>query len=382
MRCSQGASRKKREDSCLKRRKPRSKHALLKAVLATGAVAGTAMLLERLFLASPPYHGPLSDHYDGRRFHNPGKSEPREKSVLKWLLTRRPGYWPDWLNAPYGPAPPERVNGGGLRITFVNHSTMLVQMDGLNILTDPIWGDRTSPVSFAGPKRHRPPGLLFRDLPPIDAVLISHNHYDHFDAGTLHRLRRRESMPIITTLGNGLAMRRYGIEGSVELDWWQETQLKDRLRITAVPACHFSSRGISDRDANLWCGFVISGPSGNVYFAGDSGWGEHFQEIGKRFAPIRAAMLPIGAYLPRWFMKPVHIDPQRAVDAHVALGAGISIPMHFGTFALGDDGMLDPARELKDALERHGETRFWILSEGEGREIPSSPSIPGGNGRQ
>ncbi|MEO8034752.1 MAG: MBL fold metallo-hydrolase, partial [Acidobacteriota bacterium] len=340
-----------------------------KALVATGVATALGAALERWVMASPHYEGPPSDHYDGRMFLNFEKVEQRQESFLEWRMTRKPGHWPDFLDAPYGPAPPSRVDGGAVRVTFVNHATLLIQMDGVNILTDPIWSDRTSPVSFVGPRRHRPPGIRFGDLPPIDAVLVSHNHYDHLDVATLRRLRGRDQMPIITPLGNDLALERYGIEGGIALDWWSETRITNRVRVTVVPARHFSSRGLSDRNANLWGGFVISGPSGNVYFAGDTGWGRHFEEIGRRFSPIRAALLPIGSYLPRWFMHPVHIDPAQAVDAHLALRAQTSIAMHYGTFALGDDGMLDPVHDLQRALVERGNPRFWILAEGEGREV-------------
>ncbi|HEU4521778.1 MAG TPA: MBL fold metallo-hydrolase, partial [Thermoanaerobaculia bacterium] len=309
-------------------------------------------------------------------------------------LTAERGPWREWVDDPPGPPPPARVNDGRLRVTFVNHATTLIQMDGVNILTDPIWSERCSPVSWAGPKRHRPPGIRFEDLPPIDAVLISHNHYDHLDLPTLRRLlanhgdpespgalTRRSAPPspahagegtllLVSHLGNGALLAKHGIDEARELDWWQELPLANGVRVTSVPAQHFSARAISDRDANLWGGFVISGPSGNVYFAGDTGWGRHFAEIGQRFSPIRLALLPIGAYLPRWFMKPAHISPAEAVDAHLALGASTSIPIHFGTFALGDDGEMKPIVDLRAAIAAKGNPNFPILGFGEGRDIP------------
>ncbi|HUP44004.1 MAG TPA: MBL fold metallo-hydrolase, partial [Thermoanaerobaculia bacterium] len=333
----------------------------------TVAAAAIAVALDRRF-AAPRHDGPKSDHFDGKRFHNHQSGWQSEGSFLKWQLTREPGPWRAWVDDSPGPPPPPRVDGGGLRVTFVNHATTLIQMDGVNILTDPIWSERCSPVSWAGPKRHRPPGIRFEDLPEIDAILISHNHYDHLDLPTLRRFQPRP--PIISHLGNGGLLAKNGIGGARELDWWQETAISDRVRITAVPAQHFSARALSDRDANLWGGFVISGPSGNVYFAGDTGWGKHFDEIGQRFGPIRLALLPIGAYLPRWFMKPAHIHPAEAVDAHHALRASTSVAIHFGTFRLGDDGEMQPVEDLRRAIAGKGNPRFWILGFGEGRDVP------------
>jgi L-ascorbate metabolism protein UlaG (beta-lactamase superfamily) len=341
------------------------------SVAAASAILGAAGI-ERFGFAAPHYRGPVSDHFDGTRFHNLTVTADKHDGALKWMLERPWGTrnWRSWVDEPPGPPPPRRVDGGGLRVTFVNHSTMLVQMDGLNLLTDPIWSERCSPVSFAGPKRHRPPGIRFDDLPPIDVVLLSHNHYDHLDVPTLRRLLAKHAPRIVTALGNGLVLTKSGLGDSTELDWWQATPLSDAVTVTAVPAQHFSSRGVSDRNRNLWCGFVISGPSGHVYFAGDTGWGPHFEQIRQRFSPIRLAMLPIGAYLPRWFMSPVHIGPDQAVEAHLALRASTSVPMHYGTFDLGDDGETQPVEELRAAIAEKGDTKFRVLGFGEGLDVP------------
>ncbi len=337
---------------------------------AAAALAGTAVLVERTVVASPHYHGPRSDHFDGSRFHNVPLAEHGEGSFLKWQLNRENGYWPLWINDPAGPRPPARVDD--LRVTFVNHSTLLIQMDGINILTDPIWSDRCSPVSFAGPKRHRAPGIRFDDLPKIDLVLVTHNHYDHLDLPTLRALQARFHPRILTPLGNGALMSRQGIAGATDLDWWDDVDITPSMKITLVPAQHFCARALSDRDATLWGGFVISGRAGNVYFAGDTGWGDHFAAIARRFPSIRLACLPIGAYLPRWFMKPVHIDPAEAVAAHKVLGASTSVAMHYGTFNLGDDGSNEPVADLRRAIAAHGNPRFWIMGFGEGRPVPRS----------
>ncbi|MEA2416390.1 MAG: hypothetical protein QOI58_3047 [Thermoanaerobaculia bacterium] len=335
------------------------------AAITIGSVIAAAAI-ERIFFASPRWRGAASDHFDGERFHNRERKSETKRSVLKWQLTRVPGEWPEHPEATYGPPPHERVDGGRLRVTFINHSTTLIQMDGVNILTDPVWSERVSPVSFAGPRRHRAPGIRFEDLPPVDLVLVSHNHYDHMDMATLRRI----DAPIVTPLGNSALLRRHGIHDAIDLDWWETTKHANGIETTVVPARHFSARAISDRNRNLWSGFVISGKSGHVYFAGDTGWGNHFAEIGRRFAPIRAALLPIGNYLPRWFMGPVHIDPAEAVDAHFALGARTSVGVHFGTFALADDGEYDPVHDLSVALAENGNPPFLVLDQGEGRDLP------------
>ena len=336
-----------------------------KALMITAAAAGGAIALERFFLAAPRYRGPRSDHFDGHHFHNADPGRQSEESFLKWQLTRQRGTWHDHFDVPFGDPPPARVGEGELRVTLINHSSTLIQVDGVNILTDPVWSKRVSPVTFTGPRRHRPPGIRFEDLPAIDLVLVSHNHYDHLDLDTLRRLQQRDAPRIVVPLGIVALLDRHDIGNATELDWWASNG-----RITAVPARHFSARGLSDRNRTLWCGFVITSAAGNVYFAGDTGWGPHFQEIGDRFAPMRLALLPIGAYLPRWFMHPVHIDPAQAVDAHFALRAETSVAIHFGTFALGDDGDEEPLWDLKQAIGQKQQPRFWILGHGEGRDLP------------
>ncbi|HET7434850.1 MAG TPA: MBL fold metallo-hydrolase [Thermoanaerobaculia bacterium] len=336
------------------------------AAIAAGATAA-GIIYEQTRLAAPRYHGPQSDHFNGRTFFNPRPDRQSEGSFLKWQMTKQPGFWREWVDAPFGPPPPARVADGRVRITWVNHATMLVQLDGVNLLTDPIWSERCSPFSVIGPKRHRPPGIRFEDLPPIDAILVSHNHYDHLDLPTLRRFRGTR---IFAPLGNAALMARHGVKSARDLDWWQAAAINYDVTITLVPAQHFCARSISDRDRTLWGGFVISGPSGHVYFAGDTGWGSHFEQIAARFQPIRAALLPIGAYLPRWFMKPAHISPVEAVDAHHVLRAGTSIAMHYGTFNLGDDGELEPLHDLNAAIAAKGNPRFLAVDHGIGIEVP------------
>ena len=352
---------------------------LLRRTLSLAAVAVLTLLGVGIFMggcvfAGPKYRGPTSDHFDGEQFFNRTRQERHGfGDFLRWQRTRRPGEWKDYVDAPPGPPPPHRVARGEMRVTFVNHATALIQMDGLNVLTDPHWSERASPVQFAGPRRHRPPGIRFEDLPPIDAVLISHNHYDHLDVPTLRRLRRAfPAARIFTGLGVGLLLEKEHIEGAVELDWWQSVPLNGEVTLTAARAQHFSNRGLGDQNATLWTGYALRGPSGLAYFAGDTGYGPHFQELRERLGSPRLALLPIGAFRPEWFMGFVHLSPAEAVRAAQELGAGTSVGIHFGTFRLADDGQEEPPEELRRALEAAGASapRFWVLGFGEGRDVP------------
>ena len=322
------------------------------------------------------YQGPVSDHFNGEFFFNPNHAQLRGAgSLYEWLKSRQPGPWRKWTDAAPGPTPPERVTQGDLRVTFVGHSTVLIQMDGLNILTDPVWSMRASPVPFAGPKRHRPPGIRFDQLPTIDLVLQSHDHYDHFDIPTYRKIARAKwNTRYVVPLGVAQRLTSKSLartEQISELDWWDSVQVSSHVRVTAIPALHFSGRGLRDRNRTLWAGYAIEGPSGRVIFAGDTAYGTHFRQISERFPQPRLALIPIGAYRPQWFMGPVHISPQDAVKAHEDLGASTSVAIHFGTFRLADDGEDEPPLELKKELDARKEAhRFWTLGTGEGRDIP------------
>ena len=356
------------------RRLLKSLAVVLLALGSAGLVAGCCVF------SGPRYTGPKSDHFDGEHFVN--QTGPRHSGfgdLMKWATTRQKGPWREWTDAQPGPPPPRRVGPGELRVTFVNHATTLVQLDGLNVLTDPIWSERCSPVSFAGPKRHRPPGLRFEDLPPIDAVVLSHNHYDHLDLPTLRQLQDAWHPRFFVGLGNRALLEKAGLDRVTELDWWQEAKLSPEVTVSSVPAEHFSNRGMCDRDSTLWTGYVMKGRGGPVYFAGDTGYGPHFRQIRERFGPVRLALLPIGAYKPEWFMAPVHTSPLEVVRAHQELQASTSAAIHFGTFSLGDDGQDDAPQALTAALEQAGPAaagRFWILGFGEGRDVPP---LPGSN---
>ncbi len=253
-----------------------------------------------------------------------------------------------------------------LRVTFINHTTVLLQTHGVNILTDPIWSNRCGPVSWFGPRRVRPPGIRFQDLPAIDVVLLSHNHYDHCDLPSLKRVARAHHPKLIAPLGNKRFLERRDMPVFEELDWWSATSISPDVTVTAVPARHFSGRGLFDRDRSLWSGFVIKTPSGSICFAADTGFGEHFAEIRARMGEPRLALLPIGAFRPEWFMSRVHMSPEQALEAHKQLGARTTVATHFGTFQLADDA----ETEAPERIAAAGQPQFWVLGFGEGRDIP------------
>jgi L-ascorbate metabolism protein UlaG (beta-lactamase superfamily) len=309
----------------------------------------------------------LSDHFDGTRYFNPDtqQSSPsipvqgpgRRRSGWIWHLVSSTGWpeWPDAKDSPPVPAPDTGVSQGTIRVIPIGHATFLIQMDGLNILTDPIWSDRSSPLSWVGPKRHKKPGIRFEDLPPIDVVLVSHDHYDHLDLPTLKRLAKKGTPRSIVPLGCLNIIRGAGIPKMDEFDWWQSTSLSPDVTVTLVPAQHFSQRTFWDRNKTLWGGFVISGPSGNVYFAGDTGYGSHFKEIARHFSPIKLAILPIAPFQPQQSNEPrrngLHVGPIEAVQTHIDLSAQASIAGHFQVFQLGSDGFDDAVNGLSAALK-------------------------------
>jgi L-ascorbate metabolism protein UlaG (beta-lactamase superfamily) len=277
--------------------------------------------------------------------------------VLRWKLTSRAETSPEFVADNLRPDLATPVAPHEIRITMVNHSTVLIEQAGRTILTDPVWSKRASPVSWTGPKRHRASGIVFPDLPKIDIVLISHNHYDHFDTRTLRQLAAHHSPAIIVPLGLGALVRKLGFRRVEELDWWAEA-----LSIRSVPALHFSARGLFDRNRTLWCGYTFETPAGMVYFGADTAFGSHFEQIRERLGSPRIALLPIGAFEPRWFMQTVHMSPAEALEAYRVLGARESIAIHHGTFQLADENIDRPRLDLTRC--RSGEA-FRVLSNGE-----------------
>ena len=323
------------------------------------------------------YRGPPSDHFDGNLFFNPnGKPPNRFSDLLKWQLGSERTKWPAANPSPFPQAKPvAKVEGNGLRVTMVGHTSLLVQTAGLNILTDPVWSQRVSPLSFAGPKRANPPGIAFADLPPIDLVLVSHNHYDHLDTATLRRLQRKHHPTVVTPLGNDAVIHAAVPAMRVEAhDWGERVDIGKDVAIHVEPVHHWSARGTRDRRMALWSGFVIETPVGKVYFAGDTGFhdGINYRLMARKHGGFRLAILPIGAYEPRWFMAPQHQNPEEAVEGMKLCNAAFAAGCHWGTFHLTDEPVEEPAQRLAAALaaENLAPERFRALRPGEIWDVP------------
>lgn len=254
-------------------------------------------------------------------------------------------------------------------VTWVGHATLLVQMDHVSFLTDPIWSDTASPVSFLGPRRFVPPGLALEDLPPIDFVLISHNHYDHLDLETLAALAERSAETrFFVPMGNAALLREEGIANVTELDWAEARDYRG-VRVTCLPSQHWSKRGLADDNRALWSSWAVVGPERSLYFAGDTGYFDGFARIAEAFGSFDLAAVPIGAYEPVAMMKFSHLDPEEAVRAALDLRAERALAMHYGTFDLSDEPLGEPPRRFRAAAEQQGlgTEAAWVLQIGETR---------------
>ena len=306
-------------------------------------------------LANRSYSGPQTDHFDGTRFFNPGhpSTDRGMAALLRWRFGGGRAAWPAAIPGRQTTLPPQRVQG--LRVTLVGHASVLIQAAGVNLLVDPVWSSRASPFRRVGPRRVNPPAIAFEDLPPIDAVLLTHNHYDHLDVATLRRLWAAHDPRVIAPLGNEAVIRRAASSMRLAtLDWRGSERLGQDCVVRLHPAHHWSRRGIGDRRMALWGGYVIATSAGTIYVAGDTGYGDGaiFRELRERHEAPDVAILPIGAYAPRWFMKAQHVDPAEAVQIMLDCGAAQALGVHWGTFRLTDEGRWDPKTELQRELRR------------------------------
>lgn len=326
------------------------------------------------FLDRIYYSGPVSDHFDGRRFFNPGARDPPRldsgRILNRWLSSERPA-WPDSVPVQTN-VPPRTVVGDEMRVTWIGHSTVLVQVAGLTLLTDPIWSERASPFSFMGPRRVRAPGIRFENLPHIDLVLVSHNHYDHLDLPTLRRLWERDRPLIVTSLGNDTLLRGAGID-SVARDWGGRVSVRGGAEVVVLRNHHWSSRWGTDRNRALWSAFAVRTPHGAIFFGGDTGWGDgSWVAAAARAGPYRLAIIPIGAYLPRDIMQNSHVGPEEALRIFRALDPVMALGVHWGTFQLAFERIDDPPRTLAALMQRQGlpPGRFVTTEAGQAFSVP------------
>ena len=305
---------------------------------------------------NPYYSGQPSDHFDGLRFFNPDQpgSDRGFGDLLRWKLGERPAAWPS--SVPVRQTVPDAAVAG-LRATVIGHASVLIQAGGLNVLTDPVWSKRASPLPFGGPRRVWAPGVAFGALPAIDVVLLSHNHYDHMDMATLRRLCAEHRPLIVTPLGNDTILKR-AIPGVrvVAGDWWERIDIGKGGEVTIVPAYHWSARTGRDRRMALWSGFVLNTAGGSAHFTGDTGYGSGriFRDVRRRIGRPDLALIPIGAYAPRWFMSPQHTNPAEAVQILEDLEAARAVGIHWGVFRLTDERRDEPPELLLEALARRG----------------------------
>jgi N-acyl-phosphatidylethanolamine-hydrolysing phospholipase D len=309
---------------------------------------------------------------NGFRNTNPAFVPPSIWERLKFIPSRtwRTTFHPRTANLPRveNDGSSLKNNRTAATVTWVGHSTLLIQLDGVNILTDPHWSDRASPVTFAGPKRLTPPGVAFENLPPIDLVLISHDHYDHLDVETVRRLAQTHHPLFLVPLGLKAWFAEIGITQVEELNWWESRQVKG-LTVTCLSAQHFSGRTLWDRNRRLWSSWAVAAGTKRVFYAGDTGYYGVFKEIGDRLGPFHLAAIPIGAYLPRVMMKMTHLTPEEALQLFADIQGQRFVAIHWGTFDLTEEPLEEPPQRLEAEAQRLGldRTKLWVLKHGETR---------------
>lgn len=341
-----------------------------------GLRAGGALALGALLLAGCA-GGPVPGappHHRVRGFANTNPDYARPGFFTRWaFFTTR--VWKSMVAPRQADLSVLAADGRALRgnrteptVTWVGHATLLLQLDGVNVLTDPQWSERASPLRFAGPRRLVPPGLAFEALPSIHAVVISHDHYDHLDLATVRRLAAAHAPRFLVPLGMEAWFRGAGIENVEELDWWQSADVRG-VRVTCMPAQHWSQRAPWDLNRRLWAGWVLAGRDHRAFFAGDTGYYEVFREIGERLGPFDLAAVAIGAYRPARIMRASHTTPEQALDVLADVRARRLLGIHWGTFALADEPLDEPPRRLAAEARRRGldDDRVWVFRHGETR---------------
>ncbi|MDX2203387.1 MAG: MBL fold metallo-hydrolase [Hyphomicrobiaceae bacterium] len=344
---------------------------LLKLLGAAGVAGGLGTLLT-IRRANAYYSGPLSDHFDGTLFFNPDGTGPKSAmELLKWQFWETRARWPDSFPSPHPfDEPPQRVARDEVRISYVGHASFLIQIGGRNLLLDPVWAKRASPLKAVGPKRVNAPGIAFEKLPPIDFVLVTHNHYDHMDTGLIGRVWQAHRAPVVTPLGNDTIVRGDVPEIDARaFDWHATVDLGEGVRLTLEPTVHWSARGLGDRRHALWASFVIEGPKHKIYCVGDSAFGDGsvFRRVAERHPTIDLALLPIGAYEPRWFMHTSHMNPEESMTALELCGAKAALGHHWGTFQLTNEAIEMPREALAAAraARKLPDDRFIALRPGQ-----------------
>jgi L-ascorbate metabolism protein UlaG (beta-lactamase superfamily) len=311
---------------------------------------------------------PLSDHFNGKTFFQSHHDHAvRRRDFWRWRLTAKPKRWPRQISYPAQPPPPP-PQGTDVIVTWIGHATFFLQTESIRLVIDPMFSDRASPVTWAGPRRVHPPGILLSALPRIDAVLLSHDHYDHCDLPSLRALALTSEPLFLAPLRNEDLLSVAGAKRIRELDWWESHSLNAEVSVTCTPSKHWSNRLGRPRNHRLWGGFYLRFGSKSIWFVGDSGYdAEIFESVRKRCGSPDLALVPIGAYEPRWFMAPMHMNPAEAVQLHREVGARRSIGMHWGTFQLTDEGRDEPVEALAVARSAAGlgAEEFRVMAPGE-----------------